>query len=281
MSNQKYGFVPPIDTRAGACLTAANWQEAGLSALSCSLESLLFKPGVSVLKQMTQLSDFMGWSQMFVVKLLTMPLNEETYTLRSPYDGSGLHIGLKECIQLVNHLAPDYLVLPEGMERLNWVMEELLAESVFPLIAAGDFDAIETRRSFGIYYTPEMHPPALIKMDRRYHDPLPFAWLGDIEPGKIKRLIEQGALFVESDRPLSDAYKGLVYTTKGQIDLTESGVAEQYELIDSKCTCPTTCEQQFSRAYLHHLLQHTPLLCHRLLIQHNSYFIQQAMTSQS
>ena len=46
----------------------------------------------------------------------------------------------------------------------------------------------------------------------------------------------------------------------------------QFETIDPECTCPT-CSQQFTKAYLHHLLQQTPLLCHRLLIQHNVFWM--------
>lgn len=74
--------------------------------------------------------------------------------------------------------------------------------------------------------------------------------------------------FVESDVWASDACEGKVYTSSGIINLNESLFSNDFNVIDSNCLCPT-CQQQFTRAYLYHLLRNTPLLCQRLLIQHN------------
>lgn len=75
-------------------------------------------------------------------------------------------------------------------------------------------------------------------------------------------------LFIESDLWASDACEGKVYTSRGVINLTESVFSTDFNVIDSNCSC-STCQQQFTRAYLYHLLRNTPLLCQRLLIQHN------------
>jgi len=73
---------------------------------------------------------------------------------------------------------------------------------------------------------------------------------------------------VESDVPAIDASEGRIYTTNGAVDLTASGFARDFGLLDDACTCPT-CQASLSRGYLHHLLQQTPLLAKRYLVQHN------------
>lgn len=279
MSDKKYGFVPPIDTKAGACLTAANWQEVGVSALSCFLEPLLFKPGMSLLKQLKGLSPYMGWSQTFVIKGSVNSLKEGPYSLRSPYDGSILRLELPEYMQVINQLAPDYFVIPEAMGDLYPVLEALLSEDVFPLIAASARHEISWQRAFGVYFTPAMFaasPMSPSEQRNTYKNDdknKPFAWIGEADSATLKELIRQGAIFAESERPLKDAYDGWLYTAKGTVNLTAPAMANQFSVIDASCACPT-CEQEFTCAYLHHLLQHTPLLCHRYLIQHNVYQVQ-------
>ena len=83
--------------------------------------------------------------------------------------------------------------------------------------------------------------------------------------------ITHGA-WVESDLPMLDAYNGLVYTYTDVIDIKSEENLLQIKPIDNLCKCPT-CVNGLTRAYLHHLYMHTPLLCQRLLMQHNAYMI--------
>ena len=89
----------------------------------------------------------------------------------------------------------------------------------------------------------------------------------------MQDLIKAGVQIVESDKPASDACSGVVYSSEGDISILDATFEMQFEPIDAGCECPT-CSQQFTRAYLHHLLQHTPLLCQRLLVQHNVHYCQ-------
>lgn len=83
-----------------------------------------------------------------------------------------------------------------------------------------------------------------------------------------------GIDYVESNQPALDGYHGIVYEKSNSFSVQDETQRLQFEVIDCACGCPT-CRQGFTRAYLHHLFQHTPLLCQRLLIQHNSYSFKQ------
>lgn len=75
-----------------------------------------------------------------------------------------------------------------------------------------------------------------------------------------------------SDRPAQDALQGVVYDEKAVLSLHDSSYALDFELLEAHCSCPT-CQQSLTRAYLHHLLQSTPLLCQRFLMMHNVFWI--------
>lgn len=76
--------------------------------------------------------------------------------------------------------------------------------------------------------------------------------------------------WLESDKPAADAIVGRVYCEQGVIDILQPQYSKQFTPLSTACPCPT-CSQGFTRAYLHHLLQQTPLLAQRYLIQHNLF----------
>ncbi len=84
--------------------------------------------------------------------------------------------------------------------------------------------------------------------------------------------VEPDEHYLLSDKPAGDACAGIVYTQQGIVDIRDDEQRLNFSVIDERCACPT-CEQKLTRAYLHHLLAHTPLLCQRFLIQHNVFFV--------
>lgn len=192
--NQQHnqGFIPMIDTPAGQCLTAQNWRDAGITGVSVSLEKLLIKPGLPFLLRLTNLKQYLGWSETLVLNA-TMPAPSKSgdFVLRSSFDGSRISISIEQVEQLIVQLNPD---------------DVISSESASP--------------------------------------------------------------WIESDTPAANGMKGRIYTSSGVIDITDSSHALQFFPLDDACACPT-CQTGFTRAYLHHLLAQTPLLCQRYLIQHN------------
>ena len=88
----------------------------------------------------------------------------------------------------------------------------------------------------------------------------------------IRELRRLGVEYVSSNVPASDACNGRIYSDDGLIVLKDDAYRMDFNTIDKTCSCPT-CDQQLTRAYLHHLFDHTPLLCQRFLIQHNIRFV--------
>lgn len=72
----------------------------------------------------------------------------------------------------------------------------------------------------------------------------------------------------DNNKPAEDALNGLIYTTENPLSICDDSNTKDFSILDNTCQC-SGCEAGFTRAYFHHLYQHTPLLCHRWLIMHN------------
>jgi queuine tRNA-ribosyltransferase len=97
--------------------------------------------------------------------------------------------------------------------------------------------------------------------------------VGELNLAQMLVLAEERVAYIESDIPAREALLGRVYCSDGVLSIDNAEFAMQCEVIEKDCLCPT-CTQSFTRAYLHHLLGQTPLLCQRLLVQHNIYYCQ-------
>ncbi len=97
------------------------------------------------------------------------------------------------------------------------------------------------------------------------------AWVGDASSLNISLPLFQEAPI--SDKPAQDAYQGLIDSHEGCFEILHLSFERDLRLLDEHCHCQT-CSQGFTRAYFHHLLQHTPLLAQRMLIEHNVFFAQ-------
>jgi queuine tRNA-ribosyltransferase len=213
-------FVPILTTQAGSCLTMQNWQQAGVNALACELDSLIVKPGISVLKTFTNLRSYLAWpGTIFLYVNLQVSGPHATYLIRSPYDGQKIQLMQAELFALIMHLQPDYVVFSVDMYSVAEMFMQYAA--VFP--------------------TP----------------------------------VNQAILHAMSNKPADDAFHGLIYSHDEVFSLLAPASQYSFVPLDRCCSC-AICSAGYTRAYLHHLLQHTPLLARRLLILHNIYFVAHA-----
>jgi len=271
-------FIPVLTSEAGSCLTTANWQEINVSTLSCSLESLLFKPGQALFKQkkIADLSHYLGWSGSIVLNAMMLKSNKDgIYLLSSPYDGSKIKLTSLELIEFIGRLKPDFVILPKNIILDYPEICDNWTDAIMPFFSAEVLQQYDISISHGVYFnlnsTAEFRFNEVNRdlLDRWSH--LPRYVTGMIDLEIMQQLKAKGVEYIETDVPAKLAVQGMVYSQSKIVDLKDSMTQMQFETIDPDCSCPT-CSQKLTKAYLHHLLQHTPLLCQRFLLQHNVYY---------
>lgn len=149
--------------------------------------------------------------------------------------------------------------------------QKLIADKSGNYLIRSPFDGAKIHISFSDLYALIIHlkPDYLIpSYDFQRH----LQAEAKVLPQTIQLLMNDETLMV-SDKPAADALAGIVYTHSDAIDLTKTCYAEDFNVIDAHCACPS-CRQGLTRAYLHHLFVQTPLLCQRFLIQHNAHYFQ-------
>lgn len=278
MTDDIIGLIPILTSLSGSTLTAKNWQESAISTCACVLSSLLIKPGIEVLAKLPNLNTYFGCKDHLVLNASALEFKGKSQqcVLRSPYDGSLVSLGYDGLAQLIKTLAPSYLLIcPDAKELLNDI-----PSSTRVFISDVDNASNHLSSVYGVYFHFNSQHISLDAFCEQieHAQGSPCYVMGDLDMQALKVLAERGAKFLESDRPAFDACKGLVYTENGVVSITDREFEYLFEPLDSICICPT-CEQKLTAAYLHHLFEHTPLLCQRLLIQHNVYFCQNMIHS--
>ena len=189
---------------------------------------------------------------------------------------------MDEIVAIIMHLKPVRVILPIGFHAVGDDVLHTLSEITRLFVPIDEQIYYSNHYVSGLYYECES---AKDMLDSIAEHQLQFPNYGAVIASAAKQFMGTDLLkldcsatltmtdiFFESNVPAEDAYFGRVYTHEGVIELQNNIYATQFEPIDSTCSCPT-CKQKLTRAYLHHLLEHTPLLCQRLLIQHNVYYL--------
>ena len=89
-------------------------------------------------------------------------------------------------------------------------------------------------------------------------------------PGNIIEAVSRGVDLFDCVMPSRNARHGHLFTWDGIINLNNAKYALDTSPIDSQCDCPTC--QNFSRAYVKHLLKSKEMLGMRLAVMHNLHF---------
>jgi queuine tRNA-ribosyltransferase len=266
-------FIPVLTSEAGLALTTENWQEIETTTVSCTLEHLLYKPGLDILKKLPDLRHYLAWPGDIVLNAMTLRMSKEgIYTLKSPYDGSKIKLSVSDLVELILHLKPKVVILPENMMQECPQIWDNWSDAIIPFISVNDLLKQQPVQSYGVYFN-EFSNLNLNweQLDQWSH--VSRYVMGNFEPQLIHEFQTKKIEFIETNEPANAAMQGKVYNKAGIVDLTNKESQMQFETIDGDCACPT-CAQQLTKAYLYHLLQNTPLLCQRFLIQHNVYYVQ-------
>lgn len=259
-------FVPVLTSEAGLCLTALNWQEVGITTVSYALDALLLKPGLDALHTMPNLASYLGWSGDLVLNASALKRDKQgCYTIISPFDGSKMNLTPERLITLIHHLKPNAVILPKQIVEDFPEIWAQWNQAIKPFIHVFDLQTWQAHGFHGVYFTHDT-----LDLVSKCQN-MPRYVIADIPPDRLIDFKAQGVEWIESNAPAQQAMQGQVYDASGICDLTQTEVALDFDVIDNACKCPT-CSQRLTKAYLHHLLQHTPLLCYRFLIQHNAFF---------
>lgn len=269
-------WVPDLTSDAGLCLTAKNWQEIYINSAVYYLDALLLKPGSATLKAVSDLASYVNWSGALVVNASRFKANREgVITLISPYDGSKIKLDCAELIDLINHLNPAMVILPPNILKDYPQIWDNWNTNIKPYVSAAHLTDAALPESYGVYFTfTEYSLDAQEQLEAYQH--VSRYVQGPLSLESIQAFNQLNIPYIESNEPAKLGLNGLVYSFEGVIDLKDEQYAMQFNTISSACEC-CTCTAQLTKAYLHHLYLHTPLLCQRFLIQHNGYYVQKSL----
>lgn len=264
MKNAKPQMVVSVTSNAGSCLTPENWQEVGVEYASCSLAHLLMKPGMDYLNTLPRLADYVVWDKMLVLNGASLQLNaEHVYPVRSYYDGKITSYSMQQLMTTILRLQPHMVLLPRGFYQLDQGLLLELCKQSLVFIPTDEVQFYSFANIHGLYYTDET-----VENDQPQSRPFKHYWLS--ENNSLHATNPTAFDFIETDAFARDGLEGKIYTDAALLDLRLVDYADQFIPLEKGCTCPT-CERQLTRAYLHHLLENTPLLCQRYFIQHNIF----------
>ena len=94
-------------------------------------------------------------------------------------------------------------------------------------------------------------------------------------PANILNAVERGVDLFDCVMPSRNARHGHLFTSEGIININSKKYENDMRPIDENCGCPVC--QQFSRAYIRHLLKSEEMLSQRLLVMHNLWFYNHLM----
>lgn len=242
----------------GAILTAREIEQCDVRFFAVELLPLLFKPGLSYFEKENSLADYFALQGDWILdSRLQWNASKEGFAVRSPFDGHYDVLPVAQWLSLIEQMKPSALILPESLmrDKPHWLSNLQSSVRCFTLAAASEQSYKE-----GQLYVAEQQSSKILLTNLTGK---PFCQLQSQHP----------SLLVLSASPFTDAADGIVYLNDEVIDIKATCWQNDFHLLDEDCSCPT-CQQGFTRAYLHHLYQQTPLLCHRFLAEHNLWTYQ-------
>ncbi len=266
-------WIPVLTSEAGLCLTTANWQEAKINTAVYYLDALLLKPGIDLLKQVPNLAYYVNWSGEVIINASRLKANKAgVIRLKSPYDGSILSIDYIQLFELINHLKPQKIILPADILINCPQFEDLLNKNIIPYFLNEYLPSDNSVRDYGIYFELKDNLTLIDKqfsLDSIY----PLYIQGRLNLEQIKQLASLSTVYIESELPAEQGLNGFIFSDDLLLDLKNEEYVFSYEKLSKQCQC-ASCKNNLTRAYLHHLYTHTPLLAQRFLIQHNAFYVQ-------
>jgi queuine tRNA-ribosyltransferase len=266
-------WVPVLTSESGLCLTSSNWQEAKIDTAVYYLDALLLKPGLNILKNLPNLADYTNWSGEVIINASRLKANRVgEISLKSTYDGSKISLDYPQLMALIHHLKPQRVILPSDVLKHYPQLWDSWDKNLIPYLSSNDLPIDDPSIIYGVYFQVENNFISVKEQIQSYKKYLCYVQ-GDLNFEQIQELNALGIPHIESELPSEYGLNGLAYANERLIDLKEVANVLSFNQLCEQCQC-STCSEKLTRAYLHHLFAHTPLLAQRFLIQHNAYYVQ-------
>ncbi|MCL6444541.1 MAG: tRNA guanosine(34) transglycosylase Tgt [Alicyclobacillus sp.] len=153
-------------------------------------------------------------------------------------------------------------------QDLRRAAAEALVEMDFPGYAIGGLSVGEPKPL--MYDTLEFTTPLLPEDKPRY-------LMGVGSPDDLFEGVERGVDMFDCVLPTRIARNGTVLTSRGKLVIRNAQFARDFRPLDEACSCKVC--QQFTRAYIRHLIKADEVLGIRLTTYHNLYFLLQIMAN--
>ena len=234
-------------------------------------------------------------------------ITEEGVSFRSHLDGSEIFLSPEKSIKIQENLGSDIMMafdecIPYPADRdyvehsvdrtLRWLERCIDAKSnnenqaLFGIIQGGMYEdlriksAIETTKhdlkGFAIGGLSVGEPMDLMNQmmdvttDYMPEDK-PRYLMGVGTPDYLFEAVERGIDMADCVLPTRNARNGAAFTINGRINMKNAKYKNDFGPLDPTCTCETC--QNYSRAYIRHLMVSGEILGARLLSYHNIHFL--------
>lgn len=234
-------------------------------------------------------------------------IGQDGVSFRSHHDGSLHYITAEKSIEIQHDLGADIIFAfdectspaetfqyqEEALERTHrWAQRSLdyhkskpnsEHQALFGIVQGGREESLRKRSAeffsqmdfdgYGIggSFAKEDMQTAVKWVNEILPEEKPRHLLGIGEPEDLVMGVEQGVDLFDCVAPTRNGRGGTLYTSRGKINIRNAEFREDVGLIDDGCGC-YTC-QNFSRAYVCHLMRAHEMLGGTLGSIHNLYFI--------
>jgi queuine tRNA-ribosyltransferase len=287
----------PVGTQASVkALDPRELLESGTQIILGNTYHLFVRPGLDVIGAAGGLHRFMNWSlpiltdsggfQVFSLAKIRK-IEEHGVEFRCHLDGSRLFLGPREAMRIQAVLGSDIAMVfddcpPAGSECREQPRAE--GQQVFGIVQGGanpelraacakalvdlDFDGY----AIGGVSVGEPEPEMLraVEITEPHLPPdKPRYAMGLGTPAQMVELVARGVDMFDCVLPTRVARNGTAYTHKGAFNAKAGYNKKDFRPIEEGCSC--YCCQNFTRAYIRHLLNVDEILGLRMLSVHNTH----------
>ena len=309
-------FMPVGTYGAVRAVSVEDLEELGAEIILANAFHLMLRPGEELVEELGGLHRFGRWQGPILTdsggfQAFSLAegsgITEQGLELRSPIDGSTVHLDPEGCMRLQARLGSDvHMVLDECtpypvdhagarssmLRSMRWAARCREAfhsvpggEAVFGIVQGGMYhdlrrESLESLEEMdfpglaigglSVGESPELRAGVLEQLCRHMPEHKPRYLMGVGKPHDVVEAVRLGVDMFDCVLPTRNARNGQLFTRRGPIRIRNRQYRNDPDPIDPGCAC-FTC-RNYSRAYLRHLDACGETLGLRLNSLHNLHF---------